>query len=86
MIEQPTGFRPQAVAVVALAPVPSKLTMRRRQVAKHKLAAVDVGCPNQRNHIHPDRKEGVTLGRDEPPSPVAPLSSKEARWAKADDL
>jgi hypothetical protein len=54
MVEKAVALGPQTATVVALAPVRSELSIRRRQIAKHKLATVDVGFPGERNHVHPD--------------------------------
>src|SRR5262249_54447793 len=73
MIERAVAPGPQTATVVALAPVRGKLSIRRRKIAKHKLAAVDIGFPSKRNHIHPDREESIALGGNKPPSPVTPF-------------
>jgi len=54
VIECAAGLGPQTATVVALAPVRGKLSIGRRQIAKHKLAALDIGISSERNHIHPD--------------------------------
>src|SRR5215469_18572181 len=73
MIERAVGAGPQTGTVVSFAPVRGKLSIRRRQLAKHELAAVDIGFPSKRNHIHPDREEGIALWGHEPPSRVTLL-------------
>ena len=82
MVERAVALGPQTATVVALAPVRGKLSIRRRQIAKHKLAAVDIGFPSESNHVHPDREEGIALGGDEPPSPVTLFGTEEAGRAK----
>src|ERR1700730_3546327 len=86
MIERAAGLRPQSATVVVLAPMCGKLSIRRRQIAEHRRATVDIGFPSERNHVHPDREEAIALGGDEPPSPVTLLSTEEARRAKTANL
>src|SRR5215472_17296691 len=86
MIERAAGLGPQTAAVVVLVPVSRELALLWRQVAEHELAALDIGCSGQPNHVHPDREEAMTLGGNEPPSPVQPLSAKEAGCAKTAGL
>src|SRR5260370_24665576 len=86
MIECAAGLRPQSATVVVLAPMRSKLSIRRRQIAEHRLATVDIGFPSERNHVHSDREESIALGGDEPPSPVTLLRAEAARRAKAAHL
>ena len=86
MIERAAGLRPQSATVVVLAPMRGKLSIRRRQIAEHKLTTVDIGFPSERNHVHPDREEAIALGGDEPPSPVTLLGTEEARRTKAAHL
>ena len=83
MIEHAVAPGPQTATIVVLAPVRRKLTIGRRQIAKHKLAAVDIGFAGRRGHVHPDREERIALGRHEPPSPVTLFGSEEAGRAKA---
>jgi hypothetical protein len=86
MIERALGLGPQPAAVVVLAPVRGKLSIRRWQIAKHKLAAGDIGFPSERNHIHPDREEAIAIGGDEPPSPVTLFGPEEAGRSKTAGL
>src|SRR5215471_4619651 len=83
MIERAVALGPHTGTVVSLAPVGGKLSTRRRKVAKHKLATVDIGFPSERNHVHPDREEAVAVRRHEPPSPITLFGSEEAGRAKA---
>src|SRR5215470_8518881 len=69
-----------------LTPVSRELAFLWRQVAEHELAAFDIGCSGEPNHVHPDREGAMTLGGNEPPSPVPPLSAEEAGCAKTAGL
>jgi hypothetical protein len=54
MIIRAVALGPQTATVVALAPVRGKLAIRHRQIAKHKLATVDISFPGERNYVHAD--------------------------------
>src|SRR5712691_3412938 len=83
MIKRAAALRSQTAPIILLAPVCGELSISRRKIAEHELAAIDIGCPGRPDRIHADREKGVSLGGDQPPSAVAPLGSEEASCTKA---
>src|SRR6202022_1446200 len=78
MIERAAALRPQTAAVVSFAPMRGKLSTPRREIAKHELAAIDIGCPGSRNDVDPDREKGISCRGNQPPSAGALLCVKKA--------
>ncbi len=83
MIKQAAALGSQTAALIRLAPVHGKLTTQWRQVAEHELATLDIRRTRRPHDIHPDRKERVSVGSDQPPSAVSVLGSKKSCRAKA---